>query len=508
MTSNDQTNKLIKWIIVGVDFVVLNFLIWLFADYHPIVSGWGWEMKWVFLLGNNLALLISELRFSTIVHRRVISAGDILQRVVGLVLVQMVLAYVIMKMMSMAVPVGKVMLMLTPPFFVLLIVSRMVERWMVKRFRQLGRNSRTVTFIGNDPELMNIYDKLVNDSTMGYRVKGYYADDEMGEWTHSKMADGRRKMDDGRSLKAEVGGLKGETAMEASNLRHQPSDLKRLGTLQEFMRKIETEPDELHLGDELYVSLSRRDRDIIKRISRFCDHQVIRFYYVPVSVESLGINLKREMLDDMEVYTTYEIPLASPVNKAIKRAFDIAASLVFLIPTALMFPFIWAIIKIQSPGPIFFRQKRTGLDGKDFEMLKFRSMHVNKDADKVQATKNDPRKYPFGNFMRKSNIDELPQFLNVLKGDMSFVGPRPHMLLHTEQYSQLIDKYMVRHFVKPGLTGWAQVTGFRGETKELWQMEGRVKRDIWYIEHWSIWLDIRIIWLTAKTIFVHDKNAY
>jgi len=377
----------------------------------------------------------------------------------------MAVAYVIMKMMSMAVPVGRVMLMLTPPFFGLLIVSRMVERWTVKRFRQLGRNSRTVTFIGNDPELMNIYDKLVNDTTMGYRVKGYYADDEMGEWTHTKKDDGRRKMDD-------VGGLKDETAMGTSAISHQPSDLQRLGTLQEFMRKIETEPDELHLGDELYVSLSRQDREIIKRISRFCDHRVIRFYYVPVSVETLGINLKREMLDDMEVYTTYEIPLASPVNKAIKRAFDIAASLVFLIPTALMFPIIYLIIKIQSPGPIFFRQKRTGLDGKDFEMLKFRSMHVNKDADKVQATKNDPRKYPFGNFMRKSNIDELPQFLNVLKGDMSFVGPRPHMLLHTEQYSQLIDKYMVRHFVKPGLTGWAQVTGFRGETKELWQMDG------------------------------------
>ena len=141
-------------------------------------------------------------------------------------------------------------------------------------------------------------------------------------------------------------------------------------------------------------------------------------------------------------------------------------------------------------------------------MLKFRSMHMNKDADRLQATKDDPRKYPFGNFMRKSNIDELPQFLNVLKGDMSIVGPRPHMLAHTEQYSALIDQYMVRHFVKPGLTGWAQVTGFRGETKELWQMEGRVKRDIWYMENWSIWLDIRIIWLTAKTIFVHDKNAY
>ena len=110
--------------------------------------------------------------------------------------------------------------------------------------------------------------------------------------------------------------------------------------------------------------------------------------------------------------------------------------------------------------------------------------------------------------MRKTNIDELPQFINVLKGDMSVVGPRPHMLAHTDMYSNLIDQYMVRHFVKPGITGWAQVTGYRGETKELWQMEERVKRDIWYMEHWSIWLDIRIVWMTFKTIFIHDKNAY
>ena len=247
---------------------------------------------------------------------------------------------------------------------------------------------------------------------------------------------------------------------------------------------------------------------MIRSISKLCDHQVVRFFYVPVSVESIGLNLKREFLDDIEIYATYENPLQNSVNKALKRVFDIVLSLVFLVITALLFPIIYLIIKIQSPGPIFFKQLRTGLDGKDFYCLKFRSMHVNKDADRLQATKNDPRKFPFGNFMRKANIDELPQFWNVLKGDMSIVGPRPHMLAHTEQYSQLIDKYMVRHFVKPGVTGWAQVTGYRGETKELWQMEGRVKRDIWYMEHWSIWLDIRIIWLTIKTIFIHDKHAY
>jgi len=135
-------------------------------------------------------------------------------------------------------------------------------------------------------------------------------------------------------------------------------------------------------------------------------------------------------------------------------------------------------------------------------------LHINKEADTVQATEHDPRKFAFGNFMRKTNIDELPQFWNVLKGNMSIVGPRPHMLLHTETYRELIDKYMVRHFVKPGITGWAQVTGFRGETKELWQMEGRVKCDIWYMENWSIWLDILICWKTVFQMLTHNKNAY
>ena len=136
-------------------------------------------------------------------------------------------------------------------------------------------------------------------------------------------------------------------------------------------------------------------------------------------------------------------------------------------------------------------------------------MHVNDDADKLQATEHDPRKFKFGNFMRKTNIDELPQLINVFKGDMSLVGPRPHMLLHNEQYSQLIDKYMVRHLVKPGITGWAQCQGFRGETKTLEQMENRVKADIWYVENWTFTLDLRIIWRTAMNMIKrNEENAY
>ena len=135
-------------------------------------------------------------------------------------------------------------------------------------------------------------------------------------------------------------------------------------------------------------------------------------------------------------------------------------------------------------------------------------MRVNKDSDKVQATQNDPRKTRLGNFIRKTSIDELPQFINVLLGDMSVVGPRPHMLKHTEEYSKLIDKYMVRHLVKPGITGWAQINGFRGETKELWQMEGRVERDIWYLEHWTFMLDLYIIYKTVRNAIRGEKEAY
>lgn len=166
------------------------------------------------------------------------------------------------------------------------------------------------------------------------------------------------------------------------------------------------------------------------------------------------------------------------------------------------------MIKLKSPGPIFFIQERTGIDGKVFNCFKFRTMKVNDQADTMQATENDPRKYPFGDFMRHTNIDELPQFINVFLGDMSIVGPRPHMLRHTEEYSSLINKFMVRHLAKPGITGLAQVSGFRGETRYIDQMEGRVKKDIEYIENWTLLLDLKIIWKTVTNMLGKEENAY
>ena len=200
--------------------------------------------------------------------------------------------------------------------------------------------------------------------------------------------------------------------------------------------------------------------------------------------------------------------MLNPIGMFYKRCFDIVFSLVACVAIALFIPIIALIIKLQSRGPIFFVQDRTGKYGRTFRCLKFRTMRTNGECKIRQCTKHDPRVFPFGRFLRRTNLDELPQFFNVLMGDMSIVGPRPHMLYHTDYYSKLIPHYMNRHFVRPGITGWAQVTGFRGETRELWQMEGRVRRDMWYINHWSLWLDLRIMVMTVKTIFVRDEMAY
>ena len=448
MRRNNQTNRLIMWLVMASDFVLLNAILLVYMRYFEELQVSNRQ----FFIVNNIALLISEWKFHARIHERFATAGEVLRRLMLLTGVQALLAYAMMRHVMYWMATGELVLIIGTVFFVLLLISRLISRNIIKLVRRTGLNSRSVTMVGDDAELQKIRDLLINDPTTGYRIVKVWKADELRE-----------------AIK------KGE---------------------------------QVEFGDELYVCLSRKERDTIRLLSRECDRQVTQFFYVPVSVESIGLKFQREYINDIEVFTTHESPLQNPMNKMVKRCMDIALSIVFLIPTAIIFPFVYVIIKIQSPGPLFFRQERTGLDGKNFKMVKFRSMHVNKDADKIQATKDDPRKYPFGNFMRKANIDELPQFWNVLMGNMSIVGPRPHMLAHTEMYSELIDKYMVRHFVKPGITGWAQVTGFRGETKELWQMEGRVQRDIWYIENWTVWLDIRIIWLTFKTFFVHDKNAY
>lgn len=211
-----------------------------------------------------------------------------------------------------------------------------------------------------------------------------------------------------------------------------------------------------------------------------------------------------DFVNSLTIYNPQEIPLDNFSNRLIKRMFDIVfSSLVILFLLSWLFPLIAIIIKLDSKGPIFFRQLRTGIDNEIFSCVKFRTMQVNEDADTKQAQTNDSRISRVGAFLRKYNIDELPQFFNVLFGDMSVVGPRPHMLKHTDQYSALISHYKVRHYVKPGVTGWAQVNGYRGLTDELWKMERRVDYDMDYLKNWNFYWDLKIIYLT-----VFGKDTY
>ncbi len=184
------------------------------------------------------------------------------------------------------------------------------------------------------------------------------------------------------------------------------------------------------------------------------------------------------------------------MQKVIKRIFDIIFSLIAIVALLPLWLVVGVWIAVSSPGGVFFRQRRTGYRGREFDLLKFRSMYVNKNADSEQATKGDPRITRVGQILRKSSLDELPQLLNVLKGDMSIIGPRPHMLAHTEYYSRLIPDYMRRHEMRPGLTGYAQILGYRGATPRLEDMERRVRADIEYVDRFSLWLDLKIFVVT------------
>jgi putative colanic acid biosynthesis UDP-glucose lipid carrier transferase len=236
----------------------------------------------------------------------------------------------------------------------------------------------------------------------------------------------------------------------------------------------------------------------LRELILVCNELGARIFFVPENYRWFNNKAKSTMIGGVTMINPQQIPLDSIELRVIKRVFDICFSAVIIVLImSWLTPLVALLIKLSSKGPVFFVQKRTGINNKTFHCYKFRSMVVNNDADSVQASKNDKRTTWIGQFIRKTNIDELPQFFNVLIGDMSVVGPRPHMLLHTESYSSLIRYYLVRHFIKPGITGWAQVNGFRGETDKLWKMEKRVEYDIEYVENWNLWWDVKIILMTV-----------
>ena len=260
---------------------------------------------------------------------------------------------------------------------------------------------------------------------------------------------------------------------------------------------------------EVYCALPDRSIDKINTLMREADRELIRFKLVPDVKDYFKKNVIVQLFGHLPVLSPRSEPLENKVNQLVKRLFDVLFSLtVIVLIMSWLIPIMAILIKLETRGPIFFKQLRSGKDNQPFYCIKFRSMKLNGESDTRQARKDDQRITKVGAFMRRNSIDEMPQFFNVLMGEMSVVGPRPHMLQHTKEYSEIIDQYMVRHFVLPGITGWAQVRGLRGETKEDGAMEERVKADIWYLENWSLLLDLKIVFLTCWQLIVGQDNVF
>ncbi|WP_395050638.1 undecaprenyl-phosphate glucose phosphotransferase [Flavobacterium sp.] len=351
-------------------------------------------------------------------------------------------------------------------FFVFLVFFRIMFMKVLKYIRTQGYNYRKVVIVGANETGERMNKILSKDLTYGYRVMGFF--------------------DDNADKK---------TILSAPFL----------GRFSEIENYLIAEK-----VDEIYIALHISKIGIINALTTICERYMVRIKFLP-DFEQYTHSHKVEIsfYGNVPVLMLRKEPLEITINRVIKKLFDFCFSLfiiVFIFPW--LFPILILLIKGASPGPVFFVQERSGRDNLPFRCYKFRTMRVESGAEKDQVTQNDTRVTRVGSFLRRTSMDELPQFFNVLLGNMSVVGPRPHMLLHTNQYSELINNYMVRHYAKPGITGWAQVNGLRGEIKKYVDVKDRVDHDIWYIENWSLMLDIKIIWKTIFDVLKKDENVY
>ncbi|MEN8124592.1 MAG: undecaprenyl-phosphate glucose phosphotransferase [Bacteroidota bacterium] len=349
-------------------------------------------------------------------------------------------------------------------FFILsslLFVMRLIFYFAIRNYRSLGGNCRKVIIVGYQENSKLLHKIFKQKSEFGYQFLGFFSD----------------KSKDKKNIKGKIRDVK------------------------EFVLQNEV--------DEIYCTVGELNKKELKCLIDFAENNLKVIKFIPESKGVYGKSFALQYHDFLPILALRENPFEDSVIKWSKRIFDITfSSLVTVFILSWLVPILGFFIKQESKGPIFFKQKRNGLDNKEFGVYKFRSMGVNMQSEDIQAKRNDPRVTKIGSFIRKSSIDELPQFINVFKGEMSVVGPRPHMVSQTNFYSKKIDKYMVRHFVKPGITGLSQVRGFRGETETVDQMRSRSRIDRFYIENWSMLLDFKIIVQTVFNAIKGENNAY
>ena len=342
----------------------------------------------------------------------------------------------------------------------LITISKFLLFYYLKEYRIItGSNYRNAVIIGYTPEAIALKNLFETRSDYGYRFLGYFSDKKSNQNITGKLVD-----------------------------------------LKPFVIE--------NSVDEIYCSLNEISNENLKDLIDFADENYKKIKFIPDTKEIFSKNLKIDYYEFFPVLSLKKTMLHEPATMIFKRVFDIVFSIsIITVLLSWLIPLLAILIKLESRGPVFFKQGRPGIDENEFLCYKFRSMKINKTTEK-EASKNDPRVTKIGRFMRKTSLDEMPQFLNVLLGDMSVVGPRPHLWAQNKVYGNKVKKYMVRHCVKPGITGLAQVNGFRGEIQTEDDMINRIKFDVFYIENWSLILDLKIIFQTVINIFKGEEKAY
>ena len=339
----------------------------------------------------------------------------------------------------------------------LLLSKRAAMRLLLRRYRRMGYNQKHVVLIGCGPMAERYLGKIRTDKNLGFQVDGYVAD--------------------GSGWK----------------------DLPRLGTYAQLEQVLDT-----YAPDEVVVAVDAPDESRMPKIIAACEKTGTKASVIPFYAAYIPSNPQVDNIDGLPMINLRRIPLDNIGNAFVKRAFDIAGALALIVLTSPLMLIAAVGVKLSSPGPIIFKQLRVGKDKKEFYMYKFRSMRVNAREQTGWSTNEDPRKTAFGSFIRKCSIDELPQFFNVLTGDLSLVGPRPEVPHYVEQFKEEIPRYMVKHQVRPGITGWAQVNGLRGDTS----IQDRIEHDLYYIENWNILFDVKILLMTVfKTVNKEKLNV-
>jgi putative colanic acid biosynthesis UDP-glucose lipid carrier transferase len=467
MAQKSRYGFLIKWLIIFGDLIIINLLFFIVYGWLKIDEVEYFNINWRIICFLLVFSYILAIYFVPVrIYRPVVHTDKVIQYSLSLVALHSIIFTAFLFFLNIetdALPL-RFIIYYYLLLFVIFTAWRVLARETLKIYRRKGRNYKRVVIVGAGKNGMELYAEMKKEMAYGYNIYGLF--------------------DDNVLLK--------NTLPDYLGMTHEVENFVIRNNI-----------------DEIYCTLPNSQDEKIIRLFNFSEKNMIRFYIVPEFSRYVKKRMDLERIESVPVMAVRSEPLQLIHNQVIKRIFDIIFSFCFL---TTLFPVLYIIfgilIKLSSSGPIIFKQTRTGIYGKNFNCYKFRSMKVSEDADEKQARKDDPRITKIGKFLRSFNLDEIPQFYNVLKGEMSVVGPRPHMLKHTELYSSFIDKYMIRHLIKPGITGWAQVNGYRGETTITEQMEERVRYDVWYLENWSFFLDAKIIIITVLNMLIGEKNAY